>query len=62
MDIKPLHDRIIVRRLDEGEQSVGGIIVPDSAKEKPRGQVLAAGIGKANADGRRMPLEIKAPT
>jgi chaperonin GroES len=60
MDIKPLHDRIIVRRLDEGEQSVGGIIVPDSAKEKPqRGQVLATGIGKANAEGRRVPLDVK---
>jgi chaperonin GroES len=60
MDIRPLHDRIIVRRLDEGEQTVGGIIVPDAAKEKPqRGQVLAAGIGKANAEGRRVPLDVK---
>jgi chaperonin GroES len=61
MDIRPLHDRIIVRRLDEGEQNVGGIIIPDSAKEKPqRGQVIAAGSGKMNDEGRRMPLDVKA--
>lgn len=61
MDIRPLHDRIIVRRLDEGEQNVGGIIIPDSAKEKPqRGQVIAAGSGKMNNEGRRMPLDVKA--
>ena len=61
MDIRPLHDRIIVRRLDEGEQQVGEIIIPDSAKEKPqRGQVIAAGIGKVNAEGRRVPLDVKA--
>ncbi len=60
MDIRPLHDRIIVRRLDEGEQNIGGIIIPDSAKEKPqRGQVIAAGIGKVNAEGRRVPLDVK---
>jgi len=60
MDIKSLRDGIIVRRLDDGEQSVGGIIVPDSAKEKPqRGQVLATGIGEANAEGRRVPLDVK---
>ena len=61
MDIRPLHDRIIVRRLDDGEQQIGGIIIPDSAKEKPqRGQVIAAGIGKVNAEGRRVPLDVKA--
>jgi chaperonin GroES len=60
MDIRPLQDRIIVRRFDEGEQNVGGIVIPDSAKEKPqRGQVIAAGIGKANAEGRRIPLDVK---
>ena len=60
MDIRPLHDRIIVRRLDEGEQLIGGIVIPDSAKEKPqRGQVIAAGIGKVNAEGRRVPLDVK---
>jgi chaperonin GroES len=46
MDIRPLHDRLIVRRLEEGEQQVGGIIIPDTAKEKPqRGTVVAAGNG-----------------
>jgi Chaperonin 10 Kd subunit len=47
MDIRPLHDRLIVRRIEEGEQQVGGIIIPDTAKEKPqRGTVIAAGNGK----------------
>ena len=49
MQVRPLHDRILVQRLEEGEQNVGGIIIPDSAKEKPqRGTVIAAGDGKAN--------------
>ena len=61
MNIRPLHDRIIVHRLDEGEQRVGGIIIPDSAKEKPQqGSVIAAGNGKANDDGKRVPLDVKA--
>ena len=62
MDIRPLHDRIIVRRLeDEGEQKIGGIIIPDTAKEKPqRGTVIAAGDGKLNKDGTRVPLDVKA--
>ena len=61
MDIRPLHDRIIVRRLEEGEQKVGGIIIPDSAKEKPQqGEVIAAGEGKLNDDGKRVPLDVKA--
>ena len=61
MNVRPLHDRIIVLRLDEGEQTIGGIIVPDSAKEKPQhGKVLAAGLGKANEDGKRVPLDVKA--
>ena len=61
MEIRPLHDRLIVQRLDEGEQTVGGIIVPDSAKEKPqRGRVIAAGIGKVSDDGTRVPLDVKA--
>ena len=61
MDIRPLHDRLIVRRLEEGEQTIGGIIVPDSAKEKPqRGEVIAAGSGKVNEDGTRIPLDVKA--
>ena len=61
MTVRPLHDRIIVQRIDEGEQSVGGIIIPDSAKEKPqRGKVIAAGDGKSNAEGKRVPLDVKA--
>ena len=61
MDIRPLHNRVIVQRLEEGEQQVGGIIIPDSAKEKPqRGRVIAAGDGKVNEDGKRIPLDVKA--
>jgi chaperonin GroES len=60
MDIKPLHNRVIVKRLEEGEQQIGGIIIPDSAKEKPqRGRVIAAGDGKLNEDGKRIPLDVK---
>ena len=52
MNVRPLHDRILVSRIDEGEQQVGGIIIPDSAKEKPqRGTVVAAGNGKTNDEG-----------
>ena len=61
MNVRPLHDRLIIQRLDEGEQKVGGIIIPDSAKEKPQqGKVIAAGNGKSNDDGKRVPLEVKA--
>jgi len=60
MDIRPLHDRLIVRRLEEGEQKIGGIIVPDTAKEKPQqGKVIAAGKGKVNDEGKRVPLDVK---
>ena len=60
MDIRPLHDRLIVRRLEEGEQKIGGIIIPDTAKEKPQqGTVLAVGKGKVNDDGKRVPLDVK---
>jgi chaperonin GroES len=60
MDIRPLHDRLIVLRLDEGEQKIGGIIIPDSAREKPQqGKVIAAGNGKVKADGTRVPLDVK---
>ena len=60
MDIRPLHDRLIVRRLEEGEQKIGGIIIPDTAKEKPQqGRVIAAGVGKMNEDGKRVPLDVK---
>jgi chaperonin GroES len=61
MNITPLHDRLIVARIEEGEQKVGGIIIPDSAKEKPmQGTVIAAGGGKWNDDGQRVPLDVKA--
>ena len=61
MNVRPLHDRIIVRRLEEGEQRSGSIIIPDSAKEKPQqGEVLAAGLGKTNKKGTRVPLDVKA--
>src|SRR5436190_22844007 len=60
MNVRPLHDRIIVHRLEEGEQQIGGIIIPDSAKEKPQqGTVIAAGNGKVNK-GKRVPLDVKA--
>ena len=58
--MKPLHDRIIVRRIEEGEQRIGGIIIPDSAKEKPQqGKVIAVGAGKVKEDGKRIPLDVK---
>jgi chaperonin GroES len=60
MHVRPLHDRVIVRRLEEGEQKIGGIIIPDTAKEKPQqGKVIAAGNGKVN-NGKRVPLDVKA--
>ena len=60
MNVRPLHDRIIVQRIEEGEQKVGGIIIPDSAKEKPQqGKVIAAGSGKSKDDGKRVPLDVK---
>jgi chaperonin GroES len=60
MALRPLHDRILVQRIEEEEQKVGGIIIPDSAKEKPQqGKVIAAGAGKADKDGKRIPLDVK---
>ena len=60
MNVRPLHDRIIVERLEEGEQLIGGIIIPDSAKEKPQqGTVIAVGDGKIIKD-KRVPLDVKA--
>jgi chaperonin GroES len=60
MKVRPLHDRIIVQRLEEGEQVVGGIIIPDTAKEKPQqGKVVAVGKGKAKDDGKVTPLDVK---
>jgi chaperonin GroES len=58
--VRPLHDRIIVHRIEESEQKVGGIIIPDTAKEKPQqGKVIAAGQGKVKDDGTRQPLDVK---
>ena len=60
MKVRPLHDRLIIQRLEEGEQTIGGIIVPDSAKEKPqRGKVYAVGQGKVREDGSRQPPDVK---
>src|SRR3989475_6912702 len=59
--IRPLHDRVIIKRLDEEEQVRGGIIIPDTAREKPQqGKVIAAGEGKFREDGSRQPLDVKA--
>ena len=59
-NIRPLHDRVIVKRIEEGEQVRGGIIVPDTAKEKPQeGEVSAAGEGKYRKDGTRQSLDVK---
>ncbi|MBE3072010.1 MAG: co-chaperone GroES [Acidobacteria bacterium] len=61
MKVRPLHDRILVQRIEEGEQMVGGIIIPDTAKEKPQqGKVFAVGNGKVKDDGTRIPLDVKA--
>jgi len=58
--IKPLHDRVIIRRIDENTTTTGGIIIPDSAKEKPQeGEVIAAGAGKYKDDGTRQALDVK---
>ena len=60
MKVRPLHDRIIVQRIEEGEQKIGGIIIPDTAKEKPQqGKVYAVGAGKVKEDGTRQPLDVK---
>ncbi|HXH72946.1 MAG TPA: co-chaperone GroES [Mariprofundaceae bacterium] len=59
--VRPLHDRVIVRRLDEEHKSAGGIIIPDTAKEKPvQGEVIAAGKGKILENGEVRPLDVKA--
>ena len=60
MKIKPLHDRILVKRLEEKEAKKGGIIIPDTAKEKPQeGEVIAVGPGKVGDDGKRLPMDVK---
>jgi chaperonin GroES len=61
MKVRPLHDRIIVQRIEEDEQRVGGIIIPDTAKEKPQqGKVIEVGKGKIEKDGKVTPLDVKA--
>ncbi|MCX5851703.1 MAG: co-chaperone GroES [Deltaproteobacteria bacterium] len=61
MKLRPLHDRIIVKRLEEEEKTKGGIIIPDSAKEKPmEGKVIAVGKGKVTEDGKLVKLDVKA--
>ena len=60
MKVRPLYDRLIVQRLEEEEKTKGGIIIPDTAKEKPaEGKVVAVGAGRIKKDGTKMPLEIK---
>ena len=60
MKIKPLNDRVLVLRIDEEQISAGGIIIPDTAKEKPQeGKIIAVGPGKMGDDGKRIPLEVK---
>ena len=61
MNIRPLHDRVVVRRLEQQEQVRGGIIIPDTAKEKPQeAEVVAVGPGKLNDEGKRSPIDVKA--
>jgi chaperonin GroES len=61
MKIRPLHDRIVVKRLDNEENKIGGLYIPDSAKEKPQeGEVIAVGHGKRGEDGKLIPLDVKA--
>ena len=61
INIQPLHDRVLVKRIDEGEQVRGGIIIPDTAREKPQeGEVIAAGLGKYREDGSRQSLDVSA--
>jgi chaperonin GroES len=60
LNVRPLHDRILVRRMAEEEKTAGGIIIPDTAKEKPqRGEVVATGKGRITEDGKTLPLEVK---
>ena len=61
MNFKPLHDRVLVRRVEQEEKTKGGIIIPDTAKEKPQeGEIIAAGSGARKDDGAIVPLDIKA--
>ena len=60
MDIRPLRDRVLVKRLEAQEQRIGGIIIPDTAKEKPQqAKVIAVGRGRVNDDGKTVPLDVK---
>jgi len=60
MNVRPLNDRVLVLRIDEEETTAGGIIIPDTAKEKPQqGKVIAVGPGKVNEEGKRVPLDVK---
>jgi chaperonin GroES len=60
MHFRPLHDRVVVRRIDAEEKTAGGIIIPDTAKEKPQeGEIVAAGPGARNEQGQLMPLDVK---
>jgi chaperonin GroES len=60
LNVRPLHDRILVRRMPEEERTAGGLYIPDTAKEKPqRGEVVAAGKGRVTEDGKQLPLEVK---
>lgn len=60
LGVRPLHDRLLVRRMSEDEKTAGGIIIPDTAKEKPqRGKVVAVGKGRVTEDGKVLPLEVK---
>lgn len=60
MKVKPLYDRVLVKRVEEKEQRQGGIIIPDTAKEKPmEGKVIAVGSGRIEKDGKRIPMEVK---
>jgi chaperonin GroES len=60
MKFRPLHDRILVRRIEEEERTRGGIVIPDSAKEKPvEGEIVAIGIGKVDESGKLRPLDVK---
>jgi len=59
--LRPLHDRVLIQRLEEGDEKHGSIIIPDTAKEKPQeGKVIAVGTGKVTEDGKKLPLELKA--
>ncbi|MCP5361368.1 MAG: co-chaperone GroES [Hyphomicrobiales bacterium] len=61
MKIRPLHDRVLVRRIEEDERTAGGIIIPDTAKEKPtKGEVIATGPGTRDENGKQIPLDVKA--